>query len=98
MYKDVITYELAEGVSEDQLFQVGQRIVDEWMSHQKGFISWEITKDRDGNYMDIVEWESEADAQNSQKEMANIPNGHEWFSCYKEGTIKGQNLFGLKKF
>lgn len=98
MYKDLITYELAEGITESHLFQVAERVLNEWMSKQPGFLAWEINKDRDGNYLDIVYWASEQDALNSQKKMTDIPNGHEWFACYKEGSIKGQNLFLLKAY
>ena len=98
MFKDVIRYELAEGISEQHLLRVAQEVFDSWMSKQAGFQAWEISKDQNGEYADLVYWDSEADAKNAQKEMANIPNAAAWFGCYKPDTIKGQRLNLLKRF
>ncbi len=38
IYKDLNSYELADGVTVVQLLTVAKRIVDEWMSQQEGFI------------------------------------------------------------
>ena len=68
------------------------------MAKLNGFISWEINKGKDGSYTDIVNWETEADAKNATAEMANIPNAGDWYACYKEGSIKSQNLSSLVTF
>ena len=39
MYKDIITYELAEGISKEQLIKIAKQIVDDWMKTQSGFIN-----------------------------------------------------------
>lgn len=98
MYKDVISYELAEGISEEHLLQVAQQIVELWMKKLTGFINWEIHQNADGSYSDIVYWKSEADAKNAEKEMANIPNAHDWYACYKTGTISSKNLTLIAQF
>ena len=98
MYKDIITYELAENVSKEQLLTVAQEVVNNWMQKQPGFVSWEIHTNRDGGFTDIVEWKSEADAKNAEKEMGNIPNANEWFSCYKVGSISSKNSTSIGKF
>ncbi len=100
MYKDVISYQLADGTSQAQLLKVAGDIIESWMNKQPGFIRWEIHKNTDGTetYTDIVYWQSEQDAKNSEKEMANIPNAGAWFSCYKEGSINSQNLQQVGSF
>jgi len=98
MYKDVIEYQLAENVSEEELIKVGGQIVDEWMKKLPGFISWEICKDKEGNFTDIVCWATEEDAKNATKEMANIPNAGAWYACYKEGSIKSKNLLAVATY
>ena len=92
MYKDVISYQLAEQVTKKHLLQVAKRVVEGWMAKQKGFVKWEIHTDKDGSYTDIVYWESKEDAKNAEKEMANIPNAAEWFACYKPDSISSKNL------
>lgn len=98
MYKDIITYELAEGVTEEHLLAVAKKIVSDWMKNLPGFIKWEINKDKNGNYTDIVYWKSEEDAKNAEKEMVNVPNANEWFSCYKPGSINSKNLNIIAEF
>jgi len=97
MYKDIINYQLADGISEQHLLDVAGNIIESWMKKQTGFIRWEIHKSADG-YTDIVYWQSEKDAKNSEKDMVNIPNAADWYGCYKEGSINSQNLQSIGLF
>jgi hypothetical protein len=54
MYKDIINYELAEGITEEHHMKVAGQILSEWMKDLDGFIYWEINKNKDGGYSDIV--------------------------------------------
>ncbi len=98
MYKDIISYELAENVSQEHLVKVGQQIVNDWMKKLPGFIKWEIHSNSDGSFTDIVSWASKKDAEHATKEMANIPNAGDWYACYKEGSISSKNLNVLAEF
>lgn len=98
MYKDIISYELAESISQEQLIEIAKLVVDDWMKNQAGFIKWEIHTNADGSYTDIVCWKSEEDAKNAEKGMGNIPNAADWFACYKEGTISSKNLTTIAEF
>jgi len=99
MYKDIISYELADGIKQQHLLHVAGEIIKSWMSKQAGFIRWEINKNtNDNTYTDIVYWESEKAAKDSEKEMMNIPNAGDWFACYKEGSINSQNLQQIGSF
>jgi len=98
MYKDIISYELAENISQDQLIKVAKQIVTDWMKKQTGFIKWEVHINSDGGLTDIVYWKSQQDAKLAEKEMANIPNAAEWYECYKKGSISSKNLTLIDEF
>lgn len=99
MFKDIISYELAEGIDEEHLLKVAGQIIESWMSKQDGFIEWQIHKDNVGEgYTDIVFWETREAAQEAEQQMGNIPNAADWFSCYKEGSIGSQNLKQIGSF
>lgn len=98
MYKDIISYELADNISKEHLIKIAKQIVADWMKNQSGFIKWEIHTNNDGSFTDIVYWESKRDAKNAEKEMANIPNASDWSGCYKEGTITSKNLTLIAEF
>ena len=98
MYKDIISYQLADEVTEDHLLSVAARIVESWMTKQPGFVKWEIHKNNAGGYTDIVYWNSKEDAKRAEKEMTNIPNANDWYECYKENSIESQNLEEVRRF
>lgn len=98
MYKDLISYELADNVNEEKLIEVATDIVNNWMKKLPGFISWEINKIEGNKYTDIVCWESQADAKTAETEMANIPNSTEWFDCYKPGSISSIGLHSVVSY
>lgn len=97
-YKDIIQYELAEGITKEHLLKVAKDVVDNWMAQQPGFIKWEIHSNKENSFTDIVYWESEAAAKDAEKKMGAIPNGAAWFACYKEGCIKSQNVTLIGEF
>ena len=98
MYKDIISYRLAEGVSEGHLLRVAGEVLESWMSKQAGFVRWEIHRKVDDDYTDIVYWESEEHQKAAQADMVNIPNAGDWFSCYEEGSISSVNLTQVATF
>jgi len=98
MYKDLISYELAENITKDHLLKVAQQVYDGWMKNQPGFIKWEICQTPEGSFTDIVHWESKEAADNATNAMGNIPNGGDWFACYKERTISSKKLTVVEAF
>jgi len=98
MYKDLISYELAENITKEHLLKVAQQVYNGWMKNQSGFIKWEICQTPEGGFTDVVHWESKEAADKATNEMANIPNGGDWFACYKEGTISSQKLSVFAEF
>ena len=98
MYKDIITYELADGITEEHLKKVAIQILEEWMEKLPGFVSWELNKSGDDKYVDIVCWESKEAAMSANREMANIPNAGEWYACYKKESISAQNITTVAAF
>ncbi len=98
MYKDIISYELAEHVTEENLLSIAKQIIESWMKNQSGFIKWEIHKNSDETYTDVVYWNSKADAKEAEKNMGDIPDANDWFSCYKEGSISSKNLTQIAAF
>ena len=98
MYKDIISFKLAENISEEHLLNVAIDITKNWMSKQSGFIKWEIHKNNNGGYTDIVYWKSKDDAKKAEADMVNIPNANDWYSCYEKGSISSNNLNQVATF
>lgn len=98
MYTDLISYRLAEGVSEEHLRSVADRVHEHWMKHQPGFLSWEIHKLEDGTYADLVHWDSYEHAKASEQHMGDIPNAAEWQACYDMSSVSSKHLYRIAKY
>lgn len=98
MYKDLIHYQLAEGITEEHLLEVAAEVVRHWMKKLPGFISWEICRSGNGKYTDIVCWESPEHAKNAEKDMAKAPGFGKWVACYAPGSIKSDPLQRIAQF
>ncbi len=99
MYIDIISYELAEGVSEKEMLTVTEVINKEWQeSSVKGFIGWKICRNEEGNYYDVVLWQDRQSALDAEKIMMNLPSVQKWIACYKEGTMKTNRLTQIDNF
>ena len=92
MYKDIITYTLAKDIDENHLISIASTIKETWMNQQKGFLKWEIHKNNNGGYTDIVYWNYKEDAKNAEMKMIEIPNAQDWYACYKKGSINSIKL------
>ncbi len=98
MFIDQINYRLADEITEEALHKAAEDIVDIWMKKQTGWLSWNITKDADGNYTDFVFWEDKAAADAATAAMKDIPADHPWTKCYDMKSISGKKLEGLFVF
>lgn len=92
MYKDCITYRLADGISESHLFQVARRIYTQWMKNQPWFVSREIHTNDDGTYTDIVTWDTMEHAKQSEQHMIDIPDADQRYVCYQADSIVSRHL------
>ena len=69
MYQDIISYKLAEGITEETLLKEAKVILESWMKKQEGFLEWQINKNNDGHYTDIVKWSDKESAKKAETLM-----------------------------
>ena len=99
MFIDIISYQLAEGVTEEHLHSAAEDIIKVWMKQQPGFIRWEINKNTDGDgYQDFVYWKNKDCADEATKNMGQIPTDHPWLACYDMSTVSSKKLIQIDSF
>lgn len=99
MYLDIISYSLAEGVSEEKLLEEADKVLNSWMTYQEGFFCWQIGKKTGENqYMDIVSWRSKEDAKRAEENMKDIAKDSGWLACYDMSSISNAPLEQLTMF
>ena len=97
MFVDIISYKLAEGISEDFLREAAADILEVWMKKQEGFVGWEIGKSEDG-YIDFVYWQDKVAAEKATARMKDIPTDHAWMKCYQMSSIQSKKVESLYSF
>lgn len=70
---EVVTLNLADGVTVEQFAPVDRAVEEEHVSRQPGFVSREVAAGDDGSWLVIVHWASVEDAQASMDSFAAAP-------------------------
>lgn len=73
-------FELAEGVDEATLIAASAALQAEFISKQSGFVSRELLKGQANQWVDIVYWNSMAEAKLAAQNAANSPVCFKYFS------------------
>jgi hypothetical protein len=72
-------FELLAGVEENAMLQASAALQSEFVSKQKGFIQRELLKGKGNQWVDLVYWESMADAEQAAKNAASSPVCYAYF-------------------
>ena len=84
-----ISYKLVKGASEENFLISSEKVHDEVLSKQKGFISWEVLQDGD-TWVDLVVWETADDAKKAETAGAKNPAAREFYSYIDMSTCTNQ--------
>jgi len=90
-----ISYKLVEGASVPDFLHASEKVHDEILSKQKGFISWKVLADGD-TWVDLITWETADDAKNGETAGAANPIAQEFYSFINPESCKEQH-FSLEK-
>ncbi len=84
-----------EGASVQAYLAASQKVRDEILGIQKGFISWQVLKDGD-TWADLIIWETPEDAKNAETAGQGNPNAQEYYSYMDFSSMKNQ-MFTVEK-
>lgn len=73
-------FSLKNGITHDQLKQVSERLVKEFLIHQPGFIKKELLKQDNHSYVDLVYWQSEEAAKSAFERSQESDVANEYFA------------------
>ncbi|MCL2703583.1 MAG: hypothetical protein FWE91_08270 [Defluviitaleaceae bacterium] len=90
-----ISFNLADGASEQEFLLASEKLHSEFISKQKGFISWKQLIEG-GLWADLLTWESMDDANNAFEASGTSALTREFFSFIDEKSVK-THLFTVKK-
>lgn len=90
-----ISFSLVKGASVPDFLLASEKLHSEFMSKQKGYISWKQLVDGE-TWADLLTWETMDDAKNVDEASCTNALAHEYFSFIDQESIK-TNLFSVKK-
>lgn len=88
-YVMFITFNLVEGASVSDFLLSSKRLHEEFLSNQKGFISWQQLVDGD-DWVDLLTWESAEDAKISDETSCTNPASLEYYKFIRMESCKVQ--------
>jgi hypothetical protein len=72
-------FKLADGADEARLLRASDGLQTGFLARREGFIRRELLKGQDGQWVDLVYWESEEAAARAMQEAASSPACLEYF-------------------
>jgi hypothetical protein len=90
-----ISYKLAAGASTQDFIIASEKVQSEFMSEQKGYISWKLLADGD-MWVDLLTWETMDDAQNAMIAGGTNAANQEFFAFLDQESVKIQ-MFSVEK-
>jgi len=93
--KIVISYKLKKGVNEEEFLDSAKRLNDEYMSKQKGYISWQQLREKD-IWVDSLTFESLEDAKAIENNRDPNPLAEKFYSYIKLMSCK-TNYYSIER-
>jgi len=93
----VISYKLVEEASVPDFLLASEKVNNEVLSKQKGFISWKILREGD-TWIDIVTWETMDDAAKGETAGEGNPAALAFYAFIDFNSIKQQCLSVEKSY
>lgn len=98
MVVELAQFKTKHGVSDAEVLTASQEAHDGFLAKQKGYVSREFLKSGDGEWVDIVHWESIEDAQAAMNAFMGHPSTKEFGEVIDPSSIKMMHLKVVKKY
>jgi len=70
---EIAQFKLASGVTDEEFVKEAEAVQKNFLEKQSGYIDRELLKDRDGQWVDILHWNSMEEAQKAAEIMMKDP-------------------------
>ena len=94
-------FTLADGAEEERLLRASEALQKDFLGRQAGFIRRELLRGPNGQWVDIVHWESAEAAESAMRNVAESPVCQEYFHLMKAADHNdpagGVTLFALRR-
>ena len=84
-----ISYKLVKGANETDFLSVAEKLSNEYVSKQRGFISWKQLKDSD-TWVDLMTWKTIEDAKAFETSGGGGEFANKFYSFIDFNSLKSQ--------
>lgn len=98
MVIELAQFKTKTGISDSEILVASQEVHDGFLAKQKGYISRELLKSADGEWVDIVHWETMKDAQAAMQNFMGSPSTKKIVEVIDDSSIKMMHLEVAKKY
>ncbi|MDH4274105.1 MAG: hypothetical protein OEW08_03600 [Gammaproteobacteria bacterium] len=79
-----VPFVVKDGINSEKLISAAQKVESGFLKHQKGYIKRALLKGKDSNWVDVVYWKTEKDADAAATVANQSPICFEFFSLMKD--------------
>lgn len=98
MVVELAQFKAKQGVSDDEVLAASQEAHDGFLAEQKGYVNRELLKSDEGEWVDIVHWETMEDAQAAMQNFTGNPSTKKFVEVIDNSSIKMMHLEVTKKY
>lgn len=95
---EIAQFKLAAGVSEKDFLQEAEAVQKNFLEKQSGYIDRELLKDKDGQWVDILHWNSMEEAQKAAELMMGNPTTQGFMQKIDPSSVKMLHLTQIKSW
>ena len=89
---EVAQFKLATGVREEDFLQEAEAVQKNFLEKQSGYIDRQLLKDKDGQWVDILHWNSTEEAQKAGEVMMGDPATQGFMQKIDPSSVKMLHL------
>jgi len=98
MVIELAQFKTKSGVTDAEVLAASQEAHDRFLAKQKGYVSRELLKSSEDEWVDIVHWETMEDAQTAMNSFIGHPSTKKFGEVIDPSTIKMMHLQLAKKY
>ena len=95
---EIAQFKLAAGVSDEDFLHEAEAVQKNFLEKQSGYIDRELLKDKDGQWVDILHWNSIGEAQKAAEVMMTDSATQGFMQKIDPSSVKMLHLELMKKY
>lgn len=98
MIVELAQFKTKSGISDTEVLAASHEAQEGFLAKCKGFVSRELLKSDDGEWVDILHWKTMEDAQKAMQDMMASPSTKKFNEVIDPSSIKMMHLEVAKKY